>query len=112
MISLVNYHGKLSEYDLFLELEAFSEGRSCHAWRCFGAHADEVDGQSGCTFRVWAPNAKQVCVFGDFNGWDETAAPLEKVEGGIWQGFIPGLKRYDTYKYAIQGPSGQRIQDL
>ena len=109
MISLVNYHGKLSEYDLFLELEAFSEGRSCHAWRCFGAHADEVDGQSGCTFRVWAPNAKQVCVFGDFNGWDETAAPLEKVEGGIWQGFIPGLKRYDTYKYAIQGPDGKVV---
>jgi len=109
VISLVNYHGKLSEYDLFLELEAFSEGRSCHAWRCFGAHADEVDGQSGCTFRVWAPNAKQVCVFGDFNGWDETAAPLEKVEGGIWQGFIPGLKRYDTYKYAIQGPDGKVV---
>ena len=106
---MVNYHGKLSEYDLFLELEAFSEGRSCHAWRCFGAHADEVDGQSGCTFRVWAPNAKQVCVFGDFNGWDETAAPLEKVEGGIWQGFIPGLKRYDTYKYAIQGPDGKVV---
>ena len=56
---MVNYHGKLSDYDLFLELEAFSEGRSCHAWRCFGSHADEVDGQSGCTFRVWAPNAKQ-----------------------------------------------------
>ena len=107
---MVNYHGKLSEYDLFLELEAFSEGRSCHAWRCFGAHADEVDGQSGCTFRVWAPNAKQVCVFGDFNGWDETAAPLEKVEGGIWQGFIPGLKRYDTYKYAIQGPDGKVVE--
>ena len=97
MISLVNYHGKLSEYDLFLELEAFSEGRSCHAWRCFGAHADEVDGQSGCTFRVWAPNAKQVCVFGDFNGWDETAAPLEKVEGGI--------------VYTVEGNSGNACRE-
>ena len=109
MISLVNYHGKLSDYDLFLELEAFSEGRSCHAWRCFGAHADEVDGQSGYTFRVWAPNAKQVCVFGDFNGWNENATPLEKVEGGIWQGFVPGLKRYDTYKYAIHGQDGKVV---
>ena len=109
VISLVNYHGKLSDYDLFLELEAFSEGRSCHAWRCFGSHADEVDGQSGYTFRVWAPNAKQVCVFGDFNGWDENAAPLEKQEGGIWTGFIPGLKRYDTYKYAIHAPDGKVV---
>ena len=78
MISLVNYHGKLSEYDLFLELEAFSEGRSCHAWRCFGAHADEVDGQSGCTFRVWAPNAKQVAYITRLvTGVNEHAAELD-----------------------------------
>ena len=109
MISLGKFHGKLSDYDLFLELEAFSEGRSCHAWRCFGSHADEVDGQEGYTFRVWAPNAKQVCVFGDFNGWDENASPLKKEEGGIWVGFIPGLKRYDTYKYAIHAPDGKVV---
>ena len=52
---------------------------------------------------------KQVCVFGDFNGWDDRRVSLEKVEGGIWQGFIPGLKRYDTYKYAIQGPDGKVV---
>ena len=75
---MVNYHGKLSEYDLFLELEAFSEGRSCHAWRCFGAHADEVDGQSGCTFRVWAPNAKQVAYITRLvTGVNEHAAELD-----------------------------------
>ena len=98
---MVKYDTKLSDYDLFLELEAFSEGRSCHAWRCFGSHPGQKDGQDGYVFRVWAPNAKQVCVFGDFNGWDENAAPLEKLEGGIWQGFVPGLKRFDTYKYAM-----------
>ena len=103
---MVKYNGKLSEYDLFLELEAFSEGRSCHAWRCFGAHPCRKDGQEGYLFRVWAPNARQVCVFGDFNGWDENAAPLEKLEGGIWEGFLPGLKRYDTYKYVIHAADG------
>ena len=89
-----------------MELEAFSEGRSCHAWRCFGAHPCRKDGQEGYLFRVWAPNARQVCVFGDFNGWDENAAPLEKLEGGIWEGFLPGLKRYDTYKYVIHAADG------
>ena len=103
---MVKYNGKLSEYDLFLELEAFSEGRSCHAWRCFGAHPCQKDGQEGYLFRVWAPNARQVCVFGDFNGWDENAAPLEKLEGGIWEGFLPGLKRYDTYKSVIHAADG------
>ena len=104
---MVKYDTKLSDYDLFLELEAFSEGRSCHAWRCFGAHPGTKDGQVGYVFRVWAPNAKQVSVFGDFNGWDETGIPLEKLEGGIWEGFVPGLKRYDTYKYAVTGPDGK-----
>ena len=93
----MKYDTKISEYDLFLELEAFSEGRSCHAWRCFGAHPGEQDGQAGYVFRVWAPNAKKVCVFGDFNGWNETSHPLESLEGGIWQGFVAGLKQYDTY---------------
>ena len=106
---MAKYDTKLSDYDLFLELEAFSEGRSCHAWRCFGSHPGQKDGQDGYVFRVWAPNAKQVCVFGDFNGWDENAAPLEKLEGGIWQGFVPGLKRFDTYKYAVHGADGKVV---
>ena len=106
---MVKYDTKISDYDLFLELEAFSEGRSCHAWRCFGSHPGQKDGQDGYVFRVWAPNAKQVCVFGDFNGWDENAAPLEKLEGGIWQGFVPGLKRFDTYKYAVHGADGKVV---
>lgn len=106
---MVKYDTKLSDYDLFLELEAFSEGRSCHAWRCFGSHPGQKDGQDGYVFRVWAPNAKQVCVFGEFNGWDENANPLEKLEGGIWQGFVAGLKRFDTYKYAVHGADGKVV---
>ena len=105
----MKYDTKISEYDLFLELEAFSEGRSCHAWRCFGAHPGEQDGQAGYVFRVWAPNAKKVCVFGDFNGWNETSHPLESLEGGIWQGFVAGLKQYDTYKYAVFAQDGTMV---
>ena len=69
----------------------------------------QKDGQDGYVFRVWAPNAKQVCVFGEFNGWDENANPLEKLEGGIWQGFVAGLKRFDTYKYAVHGADGKVV---
>ena len=47
------YQEKLSSNDLYLELEAFSEGRSTHAWRCFGAHpAKSEDGTEGYLFRV------------------------------------------------------------
>lgn len=30
----------------------------------------------GVTFRVWAPNASDVRVFGDFQGWSEPGLPL------------------------------------
>ena len=101
------YQEKLSPSDLFLELESFSEGRSTHAWKCFGAHpAKAPDGTEGYLFRVWAPNAPKVTVIGDFNGWDLEATPMERVEGGIWEAFVPGLKRYDAYQYAIHKEDG------
>ena len=101
------YQENLSPSDLFLELEAFSEGRSTHAWKCFGAHpAKAEDGTEGYLFRVWAPNAPKVTLIGDFNGWDLEATPMELVEGGIWEVFVPGLKRYDAYQYAIHKPDG------
>ena len=101
-----NYNN-LSPFDLFLELQAFSEGRSTHAWRCFGAHpATAEDGTAGYLFRVWAPNAPLVSVIGDFNGWDLHAAPMTRVEGGIWELFLPGLARYDCYQYAVHGADG------
>ena len=89
------------------ELRAFSDGHSTHAWECFGAHAGEQDGVPGYYFRVWAPHAQQVCVFGYFNDWDPNANPLTPVQGGIWEGFIPGLQQYDAYKYAVHTKDGR-----
>ena len=110
VIILSNYHETLSSNDLFLELEAFSEGRSTHAWRCFGSHpATAEDGTEGYLFRVWAPNAPRITLIGDFNGWDLEATPMTRVEGGIWEVFVPGLKRYDSYQYAVHSRDGKYV---
>ena len=107
---MLKYQGSLSSFDLFLELEAFSEGRSTHAWRCFGAHpAEDEAGSEGYLFRVWAPNAPKVTIIGDFNGWDLEATPMTKLEGGIWEAFVPGLRRYDAYQYAIHKEDGSFV---
>ncbi len=104
------YQEKLSPSDLFLELEAFSEGRSTHAWKCFGSHpAKQEDGTEGYLFRVWAPNAPRVTLIGDINGWNLEATPMEKLEGGIWEVFVPGLHRYDCYQYAIHRADGSFV---
>ena len=88
-------------------LEAFSSGNAIRAQDYLGSHAETRDGTAGYVFRVWAPHATAVAVMGDFNGWDQTSHPLELVKNGVWEGFVPGLKRYDSYKYAVTARDGR-----
>ncbi len=84
----------------------FHEGTTIEAYTYMGAHPDSQDGAAGYVFRVWAPNARAVSVVGDFNEWDREKHPMEKITQGIWETFIPGLKQYDLYKFAVEGPDG------
>jgi len=88
-----------SDQDVFL----FREGTHCRLYEKFGSHPTEVEGEKGVYFAVWAPSAKEVNVFGDFNGWNKNSHPLNVRwdSSGIWEGFIPGLKAGEIYKYAV-----------
>lgn len=62
-----------------------------------------VDGQAGAVFAVWAPNARAVSVIGNFNGWNAGCNFLHgRGDSGIWDGFIPGIRQGELYKFAIQ----------
>ena len=88
----------LTEDDLYL----FNEGSHFHLYQKLGAHPLTVDGASGTYFAVWAPNARQVSVIGDFNGWNRGSHPLRsRGQSGIWEGFIQGVNRGALYKYHI-----------
>ena len=76
-------------------------------WKHMGSHPCSRDGQAGYQFRVWAPHARQVCLMGDFNGWDAAALPMDPAADGIWELFVPGLKDYDAYKYAVHTQDGR-----
>lgn len=93
-------------YDVSLltdeDLYWFNEGTHFRLYQKLGAHPLTVNGVAGAYFAVWAPNAAQVCVMGDFNGWDKASHPLRpRGQAGIWEGFIPGLGRGTHYKYYI-----------
>ncbi len=86
----------------------FHQGNNAEAYKVFGSHFIGKDGKTGVIFRVWAPKAKSVSVVGDFNNWDRTANVMDKIsDAGIWETFIPGLKKYDNYKYSIESSYGQ-----
>ena len=90
-------------------VRAYTNGEAIRAWEFMGSHAQERDGQWGYTFRVWAPHAAEVSVVGDFNRWEEEANPLSPIGGGLWEGFVPGLDRYDIYKYSIRTKDGRTL---
>ena len=88
----------LGDHDLHL----FNEGTHYRLYDKLGAHVLTVDGVRGTHFAVWAPNAREVSVMGDFNSWDRRSHPLHpRGHAGIWEGFIPGVAEGTCYKYAI-----------
>lgn len=87
-------------------LYLFHEGTNARAYAYFGAHKT-ADG--AVRFRVWAPHAQAVSVVGEFNGWDENAAPMVCIResDGVWEATVVGVQLYDAYKYRIVGRSGK-----
>jgi len=88
-----------SEQDIYL----FKEGNYFRLYEKMGAHVTELDGVTGTYFAVWAPNAQQVSVIGDFNGWNTNTHKLNARHdhSGIWEGFLPGVGKGALYKYHI-----------
>ena len=52
----------------------------------FGIH--HVDG--GWVYREWAPNAHQLYLTGEFNGWNWTEQPMLRYGDGCWVLFLAG----------------------
>jgi 1,4-alpha-glucan branching enzyme len=88
----------ITDNDLYL----FNEGSHFQLYDKLGAHVIDHEGVSGTQFAVWAPNAAQVFVMGDFNGWNKHRDPLHpKGQSGIWEGFFPRIGNGTLYKYHI-----------
>ena len=97
---------KFTEVDQYL----FGEGTNYDIYKKLGAHPMTVRKKDGFYFALWAPNARRVSVVGDFNNWDITANPMEKVGNiGVYETFIPGLEEGELYKYFIEGAHGELL---
>ena len=87
----------LSDFDKYL----IGEGTHERTYEKLGAHLVTMNGKTGIAFAVWAPNARQVNLIGDFNEWNPSAHPMHSSDSGIWTLFIPGSPEYSVYKYHI-----------
>jgi 1,4-alpha-glucan branching enzyme len=88
----------ITEFDLHLH----GEGTLYEGWNTWGAHLATVEGVAGVRFAVWAPNAENVSVTGDFDDWDTRRHPMRRRNAGVWEIFIPGAREGDSYKYFVR----------
>ncbi len=104
--------------------DQFHQGGNRRAYEMLGAHPVTQDGVPMWHFAVWAPNAKQVSLVGEFCEWKRDACPMKKQYDGIWEIRVPASafdpasdpKKYDykdadkklkNYKFAVQTQSGE-----
>ena len=96
----------ISEADEYL----FGQGTHYEIYEKLGAHPSEEGGKKGFFFAVWAPNAADVHVVGDFNNWDENAHQMQRSKtGNIWTLFIPGVGIGTLYKFMITTQDGRKL---
>ncbi len=96
----------ISQDDQYL----FARGTHYDIYKKLGAHPSCENGVEGTYFAVWAPNAAQVFVVGNFNDWNEGATPMDRLgSGGIYGVFVPHIGVGELYKYLIVTPSGERL---
>ena len=106
----VKPYSRLTDFDVAL----FLNGKHTRLYEKLGAFEIELEGEIGTFFAVWAPNAESVQVIGNFNFWDKFSHPLMPRwdSSGIWEGFIPGVRNGETYKYGILAHSGEYLEKL
>ena len=96
----------------FGELDQYLFGQATHydIYKKLGAHPVTQNGKSGTYFAVWAPNAEDVSVVGEFNDCYPERQPMKKSGPiGVSEPFVAGAKVGDLYKFCIRAMDGRLL---
>jgi 1,4-alpha-glucan branching enzyme len=89
---------ELNDENLYL----FHQGTNFRSYQMLGAHVTNSDGVRGVRFAVWAPNAREVRVVGNFNNWSGQNHIMGKAgQSAVWVLFVPGIETGCLYKFEI-----------
>ena len=90
-------------------LEQFALG-----YKKFGVRVSDDPSRPGIIAHEWAPGAKYLALFGDFNGWNRGQYQYQRDDFGVWSLYIPAkadgsevIPHNSRYKLAITTESGQ-----
>lgn len=93
-----------------LDIHLLKNGLHYELYDFLGSTPKVHHGVEGVHFAVWAPNAKSVCLIGDFNQWEAFSHPMRPIQHtGLWEIFMPDLESGQNYKYLILSKKGERL---
>jgi 1,4-alpha-glucan branching enzyme len=95
------------------DINLFKAGKHYKLYEKLGAHVVTLDdGTEGVYFAVWAPNAREASVIGNFNAWSRTAHPMRARWdfSGIWETFVPHIGQGEIYKYCLAAADGRVLE--
>ena len=93
------------------DVARFTAGVHSQLDTVLGAQCVNRPGVVGVNFAVWAPQAVEVSVVGDFNHWTTGIHCLQRWHNsGIWETFVPGVTPGTNYKFRLTTATGQLLE--
>ncbi|MEG1310741.1 MAG: 1,4-alpha-glucan branching protein GlgB [Romboutsia sp.] len=100
---IIKYENLISED----KINKFKNGQSYDSYKFMGNHKSIYENKEGISFTLWAPNARQVYLVGDFNNWNRESHPMRNINNsGIWNIFLTDVIIGQSYKYNVIGCDG------
>ena len=118
MLPIIERDRALLPYQRYLEQQAGRFSRVKDSLTGSGtlsdfANAHEYYGfhhtRDGWVYREWAPAAEALYLMGDFNDWNETAAPMTRLDNGNWELFLPENALHDGSRVRTVVRSGGKL---
>lgn len=102
-----------NEFRKWLDIFEGAEGGLVNISRSFNKFGLHVQENGDIQFQEWAPGAKSMSIFGDFNGWNREEFKCHKNQFGCFtitlkalEDGTPRIKHRQRYKLQIEGPDG------
>ncbi|MDT2864920.1 1,4-alpha-glucan branching protein GlgB [Vagococcus carniphilus] len=99
-------------HDETLCKRSFVTGENFKSQNCLGVHQINDEQGEFYVFRVWAPNAQEVFLVGDFNDWKDTEPMTYDKETGIWEIKTDLPNEMDLYKFHVTQQNGRKIMKI
>ena len=95
------------------DYKAFLAGEEYNAEDLLGSHVKNIGGVDGVLFTVWAPEAVNVSLIGNFNKYDGRVNPMQRIaDTGVFELFVPGLTAGCEYMYEVKTRNAGTVRKL